>query len=124
MCNNEADVTTGINFYCVLLIFAVNMHGLFFWKIKKWNDCFWKKIFSKSLRLNWIKEVFFIKNVIDTSPWTDVIEDFYDEIVEIFNEKELQKINQSDFRTGKMIKKKGNKIYDNLFNIVKLIQMV
>ena len=53
-----------------------------------------------------------------------MIEGFYNEIVEIFNEKELQKINQSDFRTGKMIKKKGNKIYDNLFNIVRLIQMV
>ena len=68
--------------------------------------------------------MFFIKNVIDTSSWTEVIEGFYNEIVEIFNEKELQKINQSDFRTGRMIKKKGNKIYDNLFNIVRLIQMV
>ena len=41
---------------------------------------------------------------------------------ETFNEKELQKTNQEEFRTEKIIKRKENKLYvkqkgyDNLFN--------
>ena len=43
-------------------------------------------------------------------------------IIGTFYEKELQKINQQEFRTEKVIKKKGNKLhvkwkgYDNSFN--------
>ena len=43
-------------------------------------------------------------------------------IVGSFSEKELQKINQEKFRIGKVIKKKGDKLYvkwkgyDNSFN--------
>ena len=34
-----------------------------------------------------------------------------EEIVGTFHEKELQKTNQNKFRVGKIIKKKGNKLY-------------
>ena len=45
-----------------------------------------------------------------------------DEIVGTFYEKELQTTNQEEFRIGKVIKRKGNKLYvkwkgnDNSFN--------
>ena len=45
-----------------------------------------------------------------------------EEIVGTFYEKELQKTNQTEFRTEKVIKRKGNKLhvkckgYDNSFN--------
>ena len=34
-----------------------------------------------------------------------------EEIVRAFNEKELQKTNQKEFRVEKVIKRKGNKLY-------------
>ena len=43
-------------------------------------------------------------------------------IIETFHEKELQKTNQEEFRTEKVIKRKSDKLYvkwrgyDNLFN--------
>ena len=45
-----------------------------------------------------------------------------EKIVEMFYEKELQKTNQKEFRTEKVIKRKGDKLYvkwkghDNSFN--------
>ena len=45
-----------------------------------------------------------------------------EEIIGTFYEKELQKINQQEFKIGKVIKKKGEKLcakwkgYDNSFN--------
>ena len=64
-----------------------------------------------------------IKGVKNTVPWTDVINDLNgEEIIGTFYEKELQKINQQEFRIEKVIKKKGNKLYvkwkgyDNSFN--------
>ena len=64
-----------------------------------------------------------IKGVKNTVPWTDVINDLNGaEIIGTFYEKELQKINQQEFRIEKVIKKKGNKLYvkwkgyDNSFN--------
>ena len=57
-------------------------------------------------------------------PWTNVVSDFKDEeIVGTFYKKELQKINQKEFRVEKVIKTKGDKLYvkwkgyDNSFNI-------
>ena len=45
-------------------------------------------------------------------PWTYVIEDFNaKEIVGTFYEKELQRKNQAEFRTEKVVKKKGDKLY-------------
>ena len=45
-------------------------------------------------------------------PWTYVISYLNgDETVGIFYEKELQKTNQKDFKTEKVIKKKDGKLY-------------
>ena len=53
-----------------------------------------------------------IKEVKNTIPWTDVISDLNgEEIVGTFYEKELQKTNQKEFRIGKVIRRKGDKLY-------------
>ena len=53
-----------------------------------------------------------IKEIKNTVPWTYVVNDLNgEEIIGTFYEKELQKINQQEFRTEKVIKKKGNKLY-------------
>ena len=72
----------------------------------------YKNIFAKGYMPNWSAEVFVIKKVKNTVPWTYVIDDLNDEeIIETFYEKELQKTNQEGFRIEKLIKRKGNKIY-------------
>ena len=83
----------------------------------------YKSIFAKGYNSNWSKEMFVIKKVKDTVPWTYVINDLNgEEIIGTFYEKELQKTNQEEFRIEKVIKKKGNKLYvkckeyDNSFN--------
>ena len=83
----------------------------------------YKNIFAKSYTPNWSEEVFFIKKVKNTIPWTYVINDLNDEeITGTFSEKELQRTNQEEFRMEKVIKRKGDKIYvkwkghDNSFN--------
>ena len=65
-----------------------------------------------------------IKKVINTVPWTYVINDLNgEELVATFYEKELQKTNQKEFRIEKVVKKKDNKLYlkwkgyNNSFNI-------
>ena len=64
-----------------------------------------------------------IKEIKNTVPWTYVINDLNgEEIMETFYEKELQNIDQQEFRIEKLIMKKGNKLYvkwkgyDNSFN--------
>ena len=64
-----------------------------------------------------------IKRIKNTVPWTYVINDLNgEEVIGTFYEKELQKINQGEFKKEKVIKKKGNKLYvkwngyDNSFN--------
>ena len=53
-----------------------------------------------------------IKGIKNTIPWTYVINDLNDEeIIGTFYEKELQKIDQQEFRIEKVIKKKGDKLY-------------
>ena len=53
-----------------------------------------------------------IKKVKNTALWTYVISDLKgEEIVGLFNEKELQKTNQKEFRFEKVIKRKGDKLY-------------
>ena len=64
-----------------------------------------------------------IKKIKNTVPWTYVIDDLNgEEITGTIYEKELQKIDQQEFRIEKVIKKKGDKlyvkwkVYDNSFN--------
>ena len=69
-----------------------------------------KNIFGYSPR--WPEEVFVIKKVQNTVPWTYVISDLNgEEIVGMFYEKELQKTNQTKFRVEKVIRKKDDKLY-------------
>ena len=79
---------------------------------KKINDKFkigdivriskYRNIFAKGYVPNWSEEVFVIKKVKNTLPWTYVISDIKgEEIVGTFYEKELQKTNQKEFRVEK-----------------------
>ena len=53
-----------------------------------------------------------IKKVKNTGPWTYVTNDLNgEEIIGTFYKKELQKINQQEFRIENVIKKKGDKSY-------------
>ena len=72
----------------------------------------YKNIFAKGYTPNRSKEIFIVSKTKNTVPWTYVINDFNgEEIIGIFYEKELQKTNQKDFRIGKVIKRKGDKLY-------------
>ena len=82
----------------------------------------YKNIFAKRYTPNWSEELFMIK-IKNTVPWTYVIDDLNgEEFTGTFYEKELQKIDQQEFRIEKVIKKKGDKLYvkwkgyDNPFN--------
>ena len=83
----------------------------------------YKNIFAKGYMPNWSEEVFAIKKVKNTVPWTYVINDLNgEEIIGTFYEKELQKTSQEEFRIEKVIRRKGDKLYvkwkgyDNSFN--------
>ena len=83
----------------------------------------YKNIFAKGCTPNWSEEVFVIKKVKNTVPWTYVINDLNgEEIMGTIYEKELQKRSQEEFRIEKVIKRKGDKMYvkwkgyDNSFN--------
>ena len=83
----------------------------------------YKNIFARGYTLNWSEEVFIIKKVKNTVPWTYVINDLNgEEIIGTFYEKELQKTKQKEFRIEKVIRRKGDKLYvkwkgcDNSFN--------
>ena len=72
---------------------------------------------------NQSEEVFVIKKVKNTIPWTYGINDLNgEEIIETFYEKELRKTSQEEFRIEKVIRRKGDKLYvkwkgyDNSFN--------
>ena len=72
----------------------------------------YKNIFVKGYIPSWSQEVFVIKKVKNTVPWTYVTNDLNgDEIIGTFYEKELQKTNQQELRIEKVIKKKGDKLY-------------
>ena len=59
----------------------------------------YKNIFDERYTPNWSEEVFVIKKVKNTVLWTYVISYLKDnEITKTFYEKELQKINQYEFR--------------------------
>ena len=83
----------------------------------------YKNIFAKGYTPNWSEEVFVIKKVKNTVPWTYVINDLNSEkVIVTFYEEELQKTNRKEFRIEKIIKRKGQKLYvkwkgyDNSFN--------
>ena len=82
-----------------------------------------KKIFAKVYTQNWSEEVFIVSKIKDTVPWTYVISDLNGEpILEVFIKKNCKKTSQEKFRIGKVIKRKGGKLYvkwkryDNSFN--------
>ena len=83
----------------------------------------YKNIFAKGYTPNCSEEIFVIKKIKNTVLWTYVINDLNgEEIIGTFYEKELQKIDQQEFRIEKLIKKKGDNLYvkwkgyDDLFN--------
>ena len=83
----------------------------------------YKNIFTKGYMPNWSEEVSADSKIKNTVPWTYVINDLNgEEIIGTFYEKELQKTNQKEFRTEKVLRKKGDKLYitwksyDNSFN--------
>ena len=72
----------------------------------------YKSIFAKGYTPNCSEEIFVIKEIKKTVPWTYVVNDYNgEEVIATFYEKELQKTNQEEFRIEKVIKKKGNKLY-------------
>ena len=72
----------------------------------------YKNTFTKRYMPNWFEEIFVIKKVKSTIPWTCVINDLNrEEIIGNFYEKELEKSNQEEFRIEKVLKRKGNKLY-------------
>ena len=71
----------------------------------------YKNIFAKGYTPNWSEEVFVIKEIKNTVPWTYAINGLNDEeIIGTIYEKELQKIDQQEFRIEEVIKKKGDKL--------------
>ena len=72
----------------------------------------YKNIFPKGYIPNWPEEVFKVKKIKNTVPWTYVINGLSgEEIIGTFYEKELQKTNPKEFRIKKVINRKGDKLY-------------
>ena len=72
----------------------------------------YKNIFAKRYAPNWSEEIFVISKIQNTVPWTYLTSDLNGEDIACsFYEKELQKTNQKEFRTEKVIKRKRNKLY-------------
>ena len=72
----------------------------------------YKNNFAKGYTPNWSEEIFVIKEIENTVPWMYVIHDLNgEEIIVTFYEKELQEIDQQEFRTEKVIRRKGDKLY-------------
>ena len=83
----------------------------------------YKNIVAKGYMPNWSEEIFIIKKIKNTVPWTYIINDLNnEEIIGTFYENELQKTDQKEFRIEKVLKKKDDKLYvkwkshDNSFN--------
>ena len=83
----------------------------------------YKNIFAKGYVPNWSEQIFIIKKIKNTVPWTYVLNYLNgEEIIGTFHENELQDTSQKEFRIVKILKKKGDKLYvtwkgyDNLFN--------
>ena len=83
----------------------------------------YKNIFAKGYMLNWSEEIFVIKKIKNTVPWTYTINNLNgEEIIGTFYENELQGTRENEFRIEEVIKRKGDKLYvkrkgyDNSFN--------
>ena len=83
----------------------------------------YKNIFAQGYMPNWSEEIFIIKKIKNTLPWTYVINDLNgEEIIGTFYENELQGNYRKEFRIEKVLKKEGDKLYvkwkgyDNAFN--------
>ena len=72
----------------------------------------YKNIFAKGYSPNWSGEVFVIKEVKNTIPWTYVITDLSGEkiIGTFYEKKKILKTNQQGFRIEKVVKRKRNKL--------------
>ena len=71
----------------------------------------YKNIFAKGYMQNWSEEIFVISKIKNTVPWTYVLNDLNgEEIIGTFDENELQKTNQKEFRIEKVLKIKGDKL--------------
>ena len=76
----------------------------------------YKNIFAKGYTPNSSEEIFVIKEIKNTLPWTYVINDLNcEKIIGTFYEKELQKIHQQEFRIEKEIKKKKQELRNKLY---------
>ena len=72
----------------------------------------YENIFAEEYTPNWREEIFVIKQMKNTIPWTYVISDLnIEEIIGSFYEKELQYSKQKEFRIEKVIKRKEKKLY-------------
>ena len=83
----------------------------------------YKNIFAKEYMPNWSEEIFVIKKIKNTVPWTYVVNDLNgEEIIGTFYENKLQGTKLNEFRIEKVIKRKSDKLYvkwkgyDNSFN--------
>ena len=67
----------------------------------------YKNIFAKGYSPNWSEEIFVIKKIKNTVPWTYVINDLNgEEIIGSFYEKELQKLIKKNLEQKKYLKEK------------------
>ena len=67
----------------------------------------YKNIFAKGCTPNWSEEIFVINKIKNTVPWTYAVSDLNgEEITGSFYEKELQKIDQKEFRIEKYLEEK------------------
>ena len=72
----------------------------------------YKNIFAKRYTINWYEEVFGVSKSKNPVPWAYIINDLNGkEITGTFYEKELQKTYQKEFRTEKVIRRKGDKLH-------------
>ena len=75
----------------------------------------YKNIFAKEYMPNWLEDIFIIKKIKNTVPWTYVLNDLNsEEIIGTFYENKLQKTNQKEFRMENVIKRKSDKLYVKL----------
>ena len=72
----------------------------------------YKNMFAKGYTPKFSEEIFVIKKKKNAVPWTCAINDLNgEEIIGTFYGKELQKIDQQEFRIKKVIKEKDDKLY-------------
>lgn len=73
----------------------------------------YKSVFEKGYTPNWTTEIFKVRKVQQTNPYTYLLEDYKgNEIVGGFYEYEIQRVMYPDvFLVEKIIRRKGNKVY-------------